>query len=139
MEEPDFEIYNVLGIWESNLILLLVLYILLLSAYLVAAYLAGRRLRSSQVIVITLLMLWFSFMIIAHIHSAMGVMIDMRQLAFFGYTTIRNATAFKWFITVGCALAPLACIRFMVHMRHPRRADDLNVPRQARRDTDPGP
>ncbi len=136
MEEPNFEIYNVLGLWETNLILLVVLLILLLSAYLIAAYLAGRLLRSSQVFVITGLMLWFSFMIIAEIHAAMAVMIDMRELAFFGYTTLRNATAFKWIVTVGCALAPFACIRFMVHMRHPRRADDLNISRTARRDSD---
>lgn len=136
MEEPDFEIYNVLGIWESNLILLVLLLAVLLSAYLAASYLVGRRLRRSQVFVLTGLMLWFSFMIIAQLHAAMDIMIDMRELAFFGYTTIRNATVFKWFITVGCALAPLACIRFMIHMRHPRRADDLNIPRKARRESD---
>jgi hypothetical protein len=136
MEEPNFDIYAVWGTWETNLILLLVLLMLLLSAYLVAGYLAGKYLRRSQVFVITGLMLWFSFVLIAQIHSAMQVMIDMRELAFFGYTTLRKATAFKWLITVGCSLAPLACIRFMAHMRHPRRADDLNTPRGAQRRND---
>jgi hypothetical protein len=136
MEEANFEIYSVLGAWETNLILLVVLFILLLSAYLVAAYLAGNYLRRSQAFVITGLMLWFSFMIIVEIHSAMQFMIDMRELAFFGYTTLRKATIFKWLVTVGCSLAPLACIRFMVHTRHPRRADDINTPRGARRRAD---
>lgn len=136
MEEASFDIYNVLGAWETNLILLVVLFILLLSAYLVAAYRAGKYLRRSQVFVITGLMLWFSLMIIAEIHSTMQFMIDMRELAFFGYTTLRKATIFKWLVTVGCSLTPLACIRFMVHMRHPRRADDMNTPRGARRRSD---
>lgn len=136
MDEPNFEVYSALATWETNLILLVVLLLLLLSAYMAAAYLVGNYLRRSQVFVITGVMLWFSFVIIVQIHSAMQIMIDMRELAFFGYTTLRKAAAFKWLVTVGCSLAPLACIRFMVHMRHPRRADDINTPRGARRRSD---
>lgn len=136
MDEPNFEIYAVLGSWETNLILLVLLFILLLSAYLTVAYLVGNYLRRSQVFVITGLMLWFSFMIIVEIHASLQAMTDVRELAFFGYTTLRKATAFKWLVTVGSSLAPLACIRFMVHMRHPRRADDINTPRGARRRSD---
>jgi hypothetical protein len=125
-----------MGGWETNLILLVFFLVALLVAYLAAAYLVGNHLRRSQVFVITGLMLWFSFMIIAQIHSALGVMIDMRELAFFAYTTLRKANAFKWLVTVGCSLAPLACIHFMAHMRHPRRADDPRLPPKARRSGD---
>lgn len=136
MEEADFEIFSVLGAWETNIILLVALLILLLASYMTAAYRAGRYLRRPQVFALTSLMLWFSFMIIALIHSSLQIMIDMRELAFFGYTTLRKATAFMWIITVGCSLAPLASILFMLHMRHPRRADDPRVPAKARRSID---
>ncbi|NQX87117.1 MAG: hypothetical protein HRT77_00480 [Halioglobus sp.] len=136
MDEPNFEIYAVLSAWQTNLILWVILLIFLLSAYLIASYLVGKYLRRSQVIVMTGLMLWFSALIVIEINLAMQFMIDMRELAFFGYTALRKATAFKWLVSVGCAIAPLACIRFMVHMRHPRRADDMNTPRGAQRRND---
>ena len=136
MDEPNFEIYSVLGLWEANLVVLVILLVLLLSAYLLAGYRAGPYLRRSQVFVLTGLMLWFSYLIIAHIHSALQIMIDMREQAFFGYTTLLKATVFKWLVTLGCSLAPLACIRFMLHMRHPRRADDPSLPSGSRRNSD---
>lgn len=136
MDEPEFEIYKVLGLWETNLVFLVIVLVVLLSAYLVAAYRAGRYLRRSQVFIITGLMLWFSYLIIAHIHSSLQIMIDVREQAYFGYTTLLKATVFKWLVTLGSSLAPLACIRFMLHMRHPRRADNPNLPAGSRRSSD---
>jgi hypothetical protein len=136
LEEPNFEIYKVLGLWETNLVVLVIVLVVLLAAYLAAAYRAGPYLRRSQVFIITGLMLWFSYLIIAHIHSALQVMIDMREQAFFGYMTLRKAAVFKWLVTMGCSLAPLACIRFMLHMRHPRRADNPSLPPGSRRSSD---
>ena len=136
MDKPNLEIYSVLGLWETNVVVSVIFLVVLLAAYLAASYRAGPYLRRSQAFVLTGLMLWFSYLIIAHIHSALQIMIDMREQAFFGYTTLRKAAVFKWLVTLGCSVAPLACIRFMLHMRHPRRADDPSLPSGSRRGSD---
>lgn len=93
--------------------------LLLQCAYLLVAYLAGRQLHRQQVVIVTCLMLWFSLLIVAAIYTNLQALIELRELAEFGYSVVRRAIFFKWVITLGCAVAPLACIKFMYHVRHP--------------------
>jgi hypothetical protein len=95
---------------------------LILATYLLVAYVAGELLSRPQATIITGVMLWFSFISISHIYAGLQTLIELRELAFFGYTFLRKATVFKWLATIGCTVAPLVCIKFMYHVRHPRFA-----------------
>ena len=115
----DYELFDLMGRWETNVDLMIIALVVLLSAYLLVAHIAGQNLPRSQVMIITGLMLWFSFMIITNIYASLQALIDMRESASFGYTRMRRETLFKWLVTVGCLLAPFFCVKFMFHVRHP--------------------
>jgi hypothetical protein len=93
---------------------------LTLATYLLVAYVAGELLRRPQVTIITGVMLWFSFISISHIYDGLQTLIELREFAMFGYSFLRKATIFKWLAAIGCTVAPLVCIKFMYHVRHPR-------------------
>ena len=114
-----YELLDLMGTWKASAALAVMSLLLLLGAYLLMAYVAGRSLRRAQAIIITCLMLWFSCIIIAGLYTSLQTMIELRELGAFGYTEIRRARLLKWVITLGCSLAPLACIQFMFHARHP--------------------
>jgi hypothetical protein len=114
-----YELLDLMGEWRAIVALELMSLLLLLTAYLFLAQFAGRSLHRVQAIIITCLMLWFSFIIIAALYSSLQTLIELRQIGLVAYSEIRWARLFKWVITLGCSLAPLACIHFMVHARHP--------------------
>ncbi len=114
-----YELLDLMGTWKAIASLAVMSLLLLLGAYLLMAYVAGRSLRRGQAIIITCLMLWFSCIIIAAMYTSLQTLIELREIGLFAYSEIRWARLFKWVITLGCALAPLACIQFMFHVRHP--------------------
>jgi hypothetical protein len=114
-----YELLDLMGTWKANAALAVMSLLVLLGAYLLMAYVAGRSLRRGQVVIITCLMLWFSCIIIAAMYTSLQTLIELRELGSFGYTEIRRARLFKWVITLGCSLAPLACVQFMLYVRHP--------------------
>jgi hypothetical protein len=127
----EYELLDLMGTWKANAAFAVLSLLLLLVAYLLLAHVAGRALPRGQAIIITGLMLWFSSIIIAGVYTSLQTLIDIRELASFGYSVIRQAIFFKWVITLGCALAPLACIKFMYHVRHAlpdRRRPRLSEP-----------
>ena len=115
----EYELLDLMGTWKANAAFAVMSLLLILAAYLLMAYIAGRALPRGQAILITCLMLWFSLIIIGAIYDSLQTLIEIRELGLFGYSVIRRAIFFKWVITLGCALAPLACIKFMYHVRHP--------------------
>jgi hypothetical protein len=115
----EYELLDLMGTWKANAAFAVMSLLLLLAAYLLMAYIAGRTLLRGQAIVITCMMLWFSFIIIAAIYSSLQTLIEIRELGLFGYSVIRWAIFYKWLITLGCSLTPLACVKFMYHVRHP--------------------
>jgi hypothetical protein len=115
----DYELFDLMGRWETNVTIMVIFLVALLSAYLLVAHLAGRSLQRRQIYLLTGLMLWFSFIVISHIYTSLQTLIDVRELAFFGYTTLRKAALYKWLVTLGCSLAPFICVIFMFQMRHP--------------------
>ena len=134
MSEPEIQLYGVLSAWGSNVIMLFALQLVVLGSYLITAQRVGSLLSNQQVFVVTCCLLFFSFVLTAYIYSSLQVMIDVRELALFGYTTLRNAVLFKWMVTLGSLIAPLACISFMLHARRPRRQDDKRLPQGNRRE-----
>ena len=134
MSEPEIQLYGVLSAWGSNVIMLLALQLIVLGSYLITAQRVGTLLSNQQVFILTCCLLFFSFVLTAYIYSSLQVMIDVRELALFGYTTLRNAALFKWIVSLGCLIAPLACISFMLHARRPRRQDDKRLPQGNRRE-----
>lgn len=115
----EYELLDLMGTSKAIAAFALTSLLLLLFAYLLLAHVAGRQLRRGQAIIITCLMLWFSSIIIAGMYSSLQTLIELRELGGWGYTVIRRAIFFKWVITLGCAVAPFACIQFMFHVRHP--------------------
>jgi len=124
----DYELQQLMGIWATNVAVWMIFLVGLLIAYLLTAYLSGRNLTRAQARILTALMLWFSFIIVAHVYAGFQNIIDARELASFGYTRLRRETAFQWLVTVGCALAPLACVNFMYRIRHPRYTAPVRRP-----------
>ena len=116
----DYELYELMGTWETNVAIWLIFLGLTLSTYLLVANVAGENLKRPQVIIITGLMLWFSIISILHIYAGLQTLIELRDLAFFGYTFLRKATVIKWLVTLGCTVAPFLCVKFMFHARHDR-------------------
>jgi hypothetical protein len=114
-----YELLDLMGTWKVITLLALFSLSLLLIAYLLMAHIAGRSLRRGQVIIITCLMLWFSCIIIAGMYGSLQTMVELREIGLVAYSEIRWARLLKWVITLGCALAPLACIQFMLYVRHP--------------------
>jgi len=114
-----YELLDLMGTWKAIALFAVLSLLLLLGAYLLMAHVAGRSLLRVQVIIVTCLMLWFSCMIIAGLYTSLQTLIELREIGLFAYSEIRWARLFKWVITLGCALAPLACIHFMFHARHP--------------------
>jgi hypothetical protein len=125
----EYELLDLMGTSKANAAFAVLSLLVLLFAYLLLAHVAGRQLRRGQVVMITCLMLWFSGIIIAGMHASLQTLIELRELGAFGYTVIRRAIFFKWVVTLGCALAPFACIQFMFHVRHrvDRRRQQRNV------------
>mgnify|MGYP003548264739 CR=1 FL=1 len=115
----EYELFDLMGTWKANAGFATISLLLLLAAYLLVAYFAGRALPRVQAVIITCLMLWFSFIIVTAMYTSLQTLVELRELALVGYTVVRRAIFFKWLITLGCALAPLACIKFMFHVRHP--------------------
>jgi len=124
----DYELFDLMGRWETNVNLMVISLVVLLSAYLLVAHIAGRNLPRTQVMILTCLMLWFSFIIISNIYAGLQTLIDMRELAAFGYTRLRREMVFKWLVTLGCSLAPFICVKFMLHVRHPPGLKDRRRP-----------
>lgn len=116
----DYELFELMGTWETNVAIWVIFLALTLATYLLVAYVAGELLRRPQVTIITGVMLWFSFISISHIYASLQTLIELRELAMYGYTFLKTATFFKWLATIGCTVAPLVCIKFMFHIRHPR-------------------
>jgi hypothetical protein len=114
-----YEVLDLMATRNADAAFAVMSLLLLLSAYLLVAYFAGRQLPRQQVVIITCLMLWFSLLIVAAIYTNLQTLIELRELAEFGYSVVRRAKFFKWVITLGCSVAPLACIKFMYHVRHP--------------------
>ena len=114
-----YELLDLMGIWKAIASLAVMSLLLLLGVYLLMAYVAGRSLSRAQAIIVTCLMLWFSCIIIAALYTSLQTLIELREIGLFAYSEIRWARIFKWVITLGCSLAPLACIQFMFHARHP--------------------
>ena len=114
-----YELLDLMGKWKAIAALELMSLLLLLAAYLLMAHVAGRSLHRTQAIIITCLMLWFSCIIIAALYTSLQTLIELREIALFAYSEIRWARIFKWVIALGCSLAPLTCIHFMFHARHP--------------------
>ena len=114
-----YELFDLMGTWKAVASLAVMSLLLLLGIYLLMAYVAGRSLSRVQAIIVTCLMLWFSCIIIAVLYTSLQTLIELREIALFAYSEIRWARLFKWLITLGCSLAPLACIQFMFHARHP--------------------
>jgi len=114
-----YELLDLMGTWKAIALFAVLSLLLLLGAYLLMAHVAGRSLLRVQVIIVTCLMLWFSCMIIAGLYTSLQTLIELREIGLFAYSEIRWARLFKWVITLGCSLAPLACIHFMFHARHP--------------------
>jgi hypothetical protein len=115
----EYELLDLMGTWKANAAFSVMSLLLLVAAYLLMAHFAGRLLPRGQAVIITCLMLWFSFIIIAALYTSLQTLIELRELGAFGYTVVRRAIFFKWVVTLGCSLAPLACIKFMFHARHP--------------------
>lgn len=116
----EYELLDLMATWKANAAFSEMSLVSLLSVYLLVAYFSGKNLPRPQVIIITALMLWFSFIIIAALHTSLQTLIDLRILGSIGYSVVRKAIFFKWVLTLGCSLAPFFCIKFMFHMRHPR-------------------
>jgi hypothetical protein len=114
----EYELLDLMGTWKANAALSLMALLLLLAAYLLLAQTAGRTMLRTQVIIVTCLMLWFSGIIIAAVYTSLQTLIDLRELGSHGYTTIRRARFFMWLITLGCLIAPLTCIHYMILVRH---------------------
>ena len=135
MSDTEIQLYGVLSAWVANVTALLALQLALLGAYVLAAHRIGSLLSSQQVFIITSCLLFFSFVLTVQIYNSLQAMIDIRELAFFGYTTLRNATFFQWLVTLGCAISPIVCIRFMLHSRSPRRPNEKGQSQSNRRAT----
>lgn len=116
----DYELFDLIGTWEINLTIWVIFLGLTLATYLLVAYAVGENLKRQPITIITGVMLWFSFISISHIYAGLQTLIELRELAVFGYTFLRKAIIFKWLATIGCSVAPLVCIKFMYHIRHPR-------------------
>ncbi len=114
-----YELLGLMGLWKAIASFAVLSLLLLLVAYLLMAHVAGRSLSRVQAIIVTCLMLWFSCIIIAVLYTSLQTLIELREIGLFAYSEIRWARLFKWLITLGCSLAPLACIQFMFHARHP--------------------
>lgn len=115
----EYELFDLIATWKGNITFAVIALIALLSTYLAVAHYAGSQLPRSQVTVLTLLMLWFSYLIITDLYTSLHSLIQVREAASFGYSALRRAIAFKWAATLGCAVTPILCIKFMFHVRHP--------------------
>jgi hypothetical protein len=115
-----YELLDLLATWKANAAFAEMSLLSVFTAYLLVAYFVGRDLPRPQVVIITCLMLWFSFAIIAAMHSSLQTLIDIRILGSVGYSVVKQAIFFKWVLTLGCSVGPFLCIKFMFHMRHPR-------------------
>ena len=116
----DYELFELMGTWEANVAIWMIFQSLTLATYLLVAYVVGENLKRSQATIITGIMLWFSFISVSHIYASLQALIELRELAMFGYAFLKKAVVFKWLATIGCTVAPLVCIKFMFHIRHPR-------------------
>jgi hypothetical protein len=115
----EYELLDLMATWKANTAFSVISLLLLLGGYLLVAHSAGRHLPRGQAVIITCLMLWFSFIIITALYTSLQTLIELREIGLVGYTVVRRAIFFKWLMTLGCSLAPLACIKFMFHVRHP--------------------
>jgi hypothetical protein len=114
-----YELLDLMGKWKAIAALAVMSLFVLFAAYLLMAHVAGRSLRRAQAVIITCLMLWFSCIIIVILYTSLQTLIELREIGLLAYSEIRWARLFKWVVTLGCALAPLACVQFMFHARHP--------------------
>jgi hypothetical protein len=115
----DYEIFDLIGMLQIKLAIWVIFLAVILSVYLRVAYVIGKDLPRQQAVIITVLMLLFSFIAVPKIYGGFQMLIEMREAAFFGYTRLKGEAVFKWLVTLGCSLAPLICVKFMSHVRHP--------------------
>jgi len=115
----DYEMYDLIGMLQIKLAIWVIFLAVILYAYLRVAYVTGKDLPRQQVIIITGLMLFFSFIIVPKIYGGFQLLIEVRAALSYGYVRLRGEALFKWLVTLGCFLAPFICVKFMYHVRHP--------------------
>ena len=111
--------YDIMGMLQIKLAIWVIFLAVILSFYLRVAYVTGKDLPRQQVIIITSLMLFFSFIIVPKIYGGFQFLIEVRGALSYGYTRLRGEALFKWLVTLGCSMAPFICVKFMYHVRHP--------------------
>jgi hypothetical protein len=90
----------------------------LLSGYLLVAYFAGKSLTRSQVMIINTLTVWFSAILIFSMYTSLHSLVEFHQTEAPEYAegAASRSSIFKWVLVTGCAIASLACFKFMWEM-----------------------
>lgn len=109
------------SVW-ANVIALIAIFLSILSAYLVVAYMAGKKMTQSQAVIVSSLfilvstfLLWGSFVLVQRAIEMATLAIDMSTQRTLGPTpNVARA------IVIIFGICPLAALKFMWDVRHPK-------------------
>ena len=118
----EYELLDLVGTWKADTVSNGTSFISILFAYILAAYFAGAKLTRSQVVIVTILMLWHCSLTLFQIQLNMQSMIEYHELirAEWSAPAVRNGMIMKWVIGIGSGISILAALYFMWSVRHPK-------------------
>ena len=118
----EYELLDLVGTWKADTVSNGTSFISILFAYILAAYFAGAKLTRSQVVIVTILMLWHCSLTLFQIQLNMQSMIEYHELirAEWSAPAVRNGMIMKWVIGTGSVISILAALCFMWSVRHPK-------------------
>jgi len=118
----EYELIDALGTYASAMQAWAATYISVLSAFLVAAYLVGKKLTASQVIIIGTGFVFFAGMCVANFFGISNRTIEfaaeLKQLR--PDRIYVSSDEALWFISSLMFLGIIACLKFIWDIRHPK-------------------
>lgn len=119
----EYELLDLIGTWKADTASGVTTFISILSAYILTAYIAGANMTRAQVAVISLLMIFYSALLIFQISVNQLSIIEYHEMIRpdWGEKAIRNGVFTIWAIGITGVISILATLWFMWSVRQPRR------------------
>jgi len=119
----EYELLDLVGTWKADTASLATSFVSILFAYILVAYFAGAKLTRSQVVIVTVLMLWHCSLNLLQIHLNQQSIIEYHELirADWSAPAVRNGMIMRWIIASGGVMSILAVIYFMWGIRHAKK------------------
>ena len=119
----EYELLDLVGTWKADTGSLATSFVSILFAYILVAYFAGAKLTRSQVVIVTILMLWHCSINLFQIQVNLQSLIEYHELIRTEWSApaVRNGMIMKWIIASGSVMSVLAVLYFMWDVRHPKR------------------